>query len=79
MVEFRECPYCHNVIREIYRCPACKLASPPVLIDMKFLSGEGPMGTWECPQCKRGWRTTPFGLMEALDKTGRYKVKEKND
>lgn len=34
------------------------------------------MGTWECPQCKRGWRTSINGLVEARDLVGKFKVKE---
>lgn len=74
-----ECPFCHNLIEEVYYCPACKLANPPVLIELKFLSGVGPMGTLECPQCKKGWRTNPFGLMEVRDEVGRYAPKKKGD
>ncbi len=68
------CPYCHNDIKEIEKCPECKK-------DMIFVSGEGPMGTWECRKCStkkqiRGYRTSPFGLVITNDLVGRYSIKK---
>jgi len=69
-----QCPHCHQEIKAIENCPVCNS-------EMIFMSGQGPMGTWECRICSDGktiigYRTTPMGLMRVEDEIGRYKKPE---
>jgi ribosomal protein L37AE/L43A len=70
------CQFCHNEIKENYKCPECETV-------LTYKSGEGPTGTYECEKCSNvkrniGYRLTPFGLMKVDDLVGRYAPKREN-